>query len=149
DLRAGQPRRGGGRAQLAQRLIQVAPHVIGQRLQRRDIEDVGAGLRPALHGASEEAIETGEEGGERLAGAGRRGEEHIAAGGDQGPGLRLYRGGLPESSPEPLVDYRMEAEGMEAGAGAGRCGRHAGSIGTRSSAGKESQPSEWFEEGTP
>ena len=74
-------------------------------------------VEPPLHGASEEAIETGEEGGERLAGAGRRGEEHIAAGGDQGPGLRLYRGGLAESSPEPRVDYRMEAEGMEAGAG--------------------------------
>ncbi len=138
DLRRGQPRGGGGRGQLPERFVQVPPYVIGQGLQRRDIEDVGAALELPLDGAAKEPVETGEEGSEGLAGAGGRREEDIAARRDQRPGSRLYRRGLVESSPEPLVDDRMEAEGMEAGAGAGRCGGHAGSIGTRSSAGKAS-----------
>jgi hypothetical protein len=138
DLRGGQPRGGGGRGQLPERLVQVPSHVIGEGLQGRDIKDVGAGLEPPIDGAAEEPVEAGEEGGEGLAGAGGRREEDISAGRDQRPGPRLYRGGPLESSPEPRLDNRMEAEGIEAGGGAGRCGGHAGSIGTRSSAGKVS-----------
>ena len=136
DLRRGQPRGGRGRGQLRERLVQVPPHVVREGLERRDIEDVGAGLQPSLDGAAEEPVETGEEGRESLAGAGGRREEDVAAGRDQRPGLRLYRGGLVEPSPEPCLDDGVEAVGLEAGDGAGRCEGHAGSIGTRSSAGK-------------
>ena len=121
DRRRGQAGRGRGGGELGQRLVQVPAHVIGQGLERRDVKDGGAVLERPVDGLAEELVETGEEGGEGLARAGRGREEDVAARRDQRPGARLNRGGLAEPLTKPALD-----DGVE----------HILSIGTTSRAGK-------------
>jgi hypothetical protein len=108
DHGGGQAGRHRGGGELGERLVQVAPHVVGEGLQRRDVEDMRAIVERPGDGLAEELIDTGEEGGERLAGARRRSEEDVLAGGDQGPGLSLDRGGLRKPRAEPALDDGVE-----------------------------------------
>ena len=108
DLGRGQARRHRGRGQLGERLVQVAPHVVGERLERRDVEDRGAVPQPALHRLPEEPVETGQESGERLARPGGRGEQHVLAVRDQRPGPGLHRRGLGVAGAEPRLDDGVE-----------------------------------------
>ena len=85
-------------ADAAQRRAQVLLHVVGERLQRRDVDEpraVGAGI-------GHQAVERPQERGERLARAGRGGDQRVLAGGDRRPCLRLGRGRLGEGAREPL-----------------------------------------------
>ena len=121
DDRRGQAGRHRGHRELGQRLVEVPAHVIGQGLERRDVQDGGAVFEILGDGLAEELVETGEESGESLARARRGGEEDVAARRDQRPGARLNRGGLAEPLTKPALD-----DGVE----------HILSIGTPSRAGK-------------
>ena len=106
--RRADPHLGRHRRQLAQRLFQVAADVVGERLERRDVDD----LRPVLEGVvgrlAHEGIEAVEEGGQRLARSRRSREQDVPSVGDGGPAPRLHGGGLGEAPPEPGVYDRME-----------------------------------------
>ena len=88
----------------AQRRAQVALDVVGERLQRRDVDQA----RVLSAGSTGEPVEAPQEGGERLARAGGRGDEHVLAGGDGRPGLRLGRGRRLERALEPVAYGRRE-----------------------------------------
>ena len=61
----------------SQRLLQVFLDVVAERFQRRDVEHLRMIIEFTRKGLFEEAIDAGEKGGERLAGAGRRGNQNI------------------------------------------------------------------------
>ena len=66
-------------ADFADRLAEVALDVDGQRLERRNIERVDAAMRLArvcASAASARSVERRQEAGQRLAGAGRRDQQH-------------------------------------------------------------------------
>src|SRR5438093_1372357 len=56
----------------------------------------------------EQGIKTGEEGGERLAGAGGRGDQDVLARRDRRPASGLHIGGRAEARAEPLCNDRMK-----------------------------------------
>ena len=94
------------RAQTGERPAQVPLDVVVERLQRRDVEEPEAAARARV-----EPVDPVEEGGERLARAGRRLDEDVAAGRDRGParGLRGRRRGEGVLEPGP----RLRREGRE------------------------------------
>jgi hypothetical protein len=95
--------------ELAERRLEVALDVVGQRLERRQVEDRGLiGERPR-QAAADELIEAGQERGQRLARAGRRRDQDVVAGGDLGPAVALRGGRLAEAVAEPARDERVEA----------------------------------------
>jgi hypothetical protein len=83
----------------AQRSAQVAVDVVGKRLQRRDVDQARVRGRLAAEG-----VERPQERGERLARSGRRGDEHVLAGGDRRPRLGLRRSRRLERPLEPIAD---------------------------------------------
>ena len=89
-----------------ERPAQVPLDVVVERLQRRDVEQAEA--RP---GSAIERVDPVQEGGERLAGAGRRLDQDVPAGGDRRPARRLRRGRPGERPLEPaprLLGERRE-----------------------------------------
>ena len=100
------------------RLEEVAADVVAEGAQRRHVEDAHLAARPRL---GEEAVERPQEGGQRLATAGRRGDQHVLAGGDDRPGELLDFGGLADPGGEPRPGGR--AEQIE---GVGRWGHEEG-----------------------
>ena len=91
----------------AQRRAQVLLHVVGERLERRDVDEPGA-LRAGL---GDEPVERPQEGGERLARPGRSRDQRVRARGDRRPGPRLGRRRLGEGPSEPVAHLR--GEGLE------------------------------------
>ena len=91
-------------ADAAQRRAQVLLHVVGERLERRDVDEPGA-VRGRL---GDEPVERPQERRERLAGAGGRADQGVLARGDRRPGLRLRRRRRIERPPEPLPDLRRK-----------------------------------------
>ena len=95
-----------------ERAFEVLGDVDGERLQRRDVDDAGEPVDrlAALVGAVE-AVDADEEAGERLARAGGRGDQRVAARRRSwGQPSRLRRGrALGEAAPEPLGDGGVEA----------------------------------------
>ncbi len=86
-----------------QRGPQVALDVVGEGLERRDVDDPDA-LSEAL-GLPREPVDPPEEGRQGLAGARRGADQGVLARGDRGPAGRLGgRGGL-ERRLEPLPDW--------------------------------------------
>ena len=89
-----------------ERPAQVPLDVVVERLQRRDVEQAEA--RP---GSAIERVDPVQEGGERLAGAGRRLDQDVPAGGDRRPARRLRRRRPGERPLEPaprLLGERRE-----------------------------------------
>src|SRR5439155_19946593 len=84
------------RVEARERPAQVALDVVVERLQRRDVEDAQPLAR--LRG---EPVDRVQEGGERLAGAGRRLDQDVLAGGDRRPAELLRRRGSGELALEP------------------------------------------------
>ncbi len=108
DLHVGQAARLQLRPDAGQRRFQVALDVVGQRLQRRDVEHLGGvGERP-LHALADQRVDRREEGGQGLAGAGGGGNQGVPAGLDGRPGLSLRRGGRGEAAGEPGCDGRVK-----------------------------------------
>jgi hypothetical protein len=107
---------------LAARLGEILVDVGRQRLERRDIDHphlVGQLARPgevaALEALAQQAVDRDQEGGERLARAGRRGDQRMAARADRAPALDLGVGGrqhrargIAEASVPPALQDGME-----------------------------------------
>ena len=102
---SGDALRDGERAQLLQRLLQVLLHVVAERLQRRDVDDVGAVLERA---GTQQAVERPEKRRQRLAGAGRSGDQRVATGRDGRPSRLLRRRRRAETRFEPAPNQRRE-----------------------------------------
>ncbi len=87
------------RADPAQRRAEVLLDVVGERLQRRDVDEP----RLLVGGLGDELVEPVEERRQRLARPGRGGDQDVLAGGDRRPRLRLRGGRLSERTAEPLA----------------------------------------------
>ena len=93
--------------QLGQRLEQVHPHVVGERLERRDVEHLRlSGERFSL---ADHRVEAGEESRERLAGSGRSGDQRVLATLDPRPAQRLRFRRRAEARLEPGAHRGVEA----------------------------------------
>ena len=88
-----------------QRRPQVALDVVGERLQRRDVDDPDPDL--AL-GRPRELVDPPEEGRQRLPRAGRGADQGVVALGDRAPAPRLGRRGAGEGGLEPAPDGGAE-----------------------------------------
>jgi len=94
-----------------ERLLQVHADVVGQRLERRNVDDgrfVGQ-RRAARKALAHEFVDGGEKRGERLARARGRGDEGRAAGLDERPRARLRLGGGRKVAVEPVDDSGMKS----------------------------------------
>ena len=100
----------GDLADLLERLLEVAVDIVAERLERRDVDDLGHVLeRPGLRLAHED-IDAREERGEGLAGAGGGADQRVAAAGDVPPAGALGVGGRVEVAAEPRVDDGVELD---------------------------------------
>ena len=88
---------------------------VPERAERRDVDDAGPLVEPACQPLPEEGVDRVQEGRQRLAGAGGRRHEHVAAGRDLPPGGGLRLGRIAEAAREPGGDHRVE--GVEHGPG--------------------------------
>jgi TolA-binding protein len=95
-------------ADACDRHFQVRPDIIGQRLQRRDIDDLDLVLEALGNPLSHQIIDCRHERGERLARAGWRGNQDVTARLDQRPCLGLGRRRHLEVLVEPGVNGGME-----------------------------------------
>ena len=108
DLDVGQAERLQFGADAGERRLQVALDVVRQRLERRDVDDVRL-VREAPRGAfAHQRVDRGEERRERLARAGGRGDQCMAAGHDRRPRRDLRRGRPGERRAEPRLNRWME-----------------------------------------
>ena len=82
--------------------------VVGQRLERRDVNNLRRIGQAALDALANEIVNRREESRERLARTGGRGDQRVLAGLDGGPGFDLRGGGRGESLIEPCRDSGME-----------------------------------------
>ena len=87
-----------------QRCAQVALDVVGERLQRRDVDQPGRSPGVLGEGVGREAIEAPEEGGQRLPRAGGGRDQDVVGGGDGRPRLALSGRRLGEGGLEPRPD---------------------------------------------
>ena len=116
DLRHGLPDPLGRAADPGQGRAQVALDVIGERLQRADVQDprrLAAGGR-----LGHQPVEAPQEGGERLAAPGRGVDEGVVATADRGPPELLRAGRLGEGLGEPGA-RRLAEVGQGFGGGHG------------------------------
>ncbi len=113
DVDIGKALRAQGVADAGERRLQVLLDVVGERLQRRDIDDLRLVGEPAGETLPHQPVDRREKGGERLAGARGRGDQHMPAVLDGRPGLGLRRGGCGEAATEPGGDRRVK-QGFEA-----------------------------------
>ena len=90
-----------------QRRPQVAVDVVGEGLHRGHIKDATA-LPLRRHRLGHEAVEAPEEGGQRLAAAGRGGHERVPPGGHLLPAALLDVGRPGEGGAEPVPSRRRE-----------------------------------------
>ena len=98
------------RLDLSQRLFEIPPHVVRQRLERRNIKDAG----PVGEGAArrdrlaDQSVERPEKRGQRLARSRRRGDQNVLARRDQRPGLGLRRRRRAELPLQPPLNHRVK-----------------------------------------
>jgi hypothetical protein len=90
-------------AEPGQRAPEVPLDVVVQCLERRHVEQA-----QALAGGRVQPVDAVQERGERLAGSGRRLDEHVPPAGDRRPAVRLRRGGRGERALEPVPGLRRE-----------------------------------------
>src|SRR6266487_1946459 len=83
-------------------------YVVRQRLERRNVDNVGFVCKRAGTRRAHESIDANQKCGERFSGASGCGDENVAAGGDLGPALQLGLGRVLESGVEPFGDERIE-----------------------------------------
>ena len=95
-------------ANAGKRHFEIAVDVVRERFKRRDIDDLRLVLEPVFEPLADEAIDGTQEGGERLAGASRSGDQHVPASLDGGPGIGLCRRGRGEALVEPRADRGVE-----------------------------------------
>ena len=119
-------------ADAGQRRLQVALDVVGQRLERRDVDDLRLVLERRLEPLPHQRIDGRQEGRQRLAGAGRRRDQHVPPRLDRRPRLGLRRRGRRKAAGKPRGDRGMEQVGRGPGSLVGaenrlehRLGHHA------------------------
>jgi len=96
-----------------QRIFQVDPDVVGERLERRDVKHRDAVAKLAALRVAKEAIDRPHKRGQRLAASGRRTEQHVMAwgriaSGDRRPPQRLRGRGSCKPLSEPGANRRMK-----------------------------------------
>ena len=91
-----------------QRHGEVAVDVVGQRLQRRDVDDLRPVAQPAVQPLPHQAVEARQERGKGLAGAGGRRDQRVLPVRDSGPPKRLRIRGLTELTAEPVAHEGMK-----------------------------------------
>ena len=109
DRDVGQAERAQLGADAGERRLEVGADVVRERLQRRDVDDrrlVGEAAR--REAGAHQAVERGQERGQRLARAGRCRDQRVPAGADRRPGGRLRLGGRGKGPGEPAGDGGME-----------------------------------------
>jgi hypothetical protein len=92
---------------LSERAVEVLLHVVGERLERRDIDDLRLRGEIAGERGAQQLVDADQEGSQRLAGAGGRGDQCGLAAQDRGPACDLRLGGRTELGQEPLLHHRM------------------------------------------
>ena len=108
DVDVGQALRLQGRADAGERCFEIAADIVRQGLERRDIDDLGFVLEPLRERLPHQRIDGREEGRERLAGSGGGCDQHMPAGLEGRPRLRLRRRGRGEAAVKPVGDGRMK-----------------------------------------
>jgi hypothetical protein len=108
DVDVGQALSPQRRTDALQRRFEVALDVVGERLERRDVDDLGLVGQPAFEPLADQIVDRRHEGGQRLAGSGRRRDEDVAALLDGRPRLRLRGGRRGEVLREPAGDGWMK-----------------------------------------
>jgi hypothetical protein len=113
-----------------QRLFEIQPDVVGERLERGDIQHRNLIAEPVAGRVEHQAIDRPHERGERLAAARRRAQQDVEArrvvgGADHGPSKFLSARGRREAPLEPTANRRMEI--VERGGHAGNIITGAGS----------------------
>ena len=93
----------------SQRRAQVAIDVVGERLQRRHVDEADPPVTRVLGTRRRrQLVDRVQERGQRLAGARRRRDQHVLAGRDRRPRLLLRRGRRLERGLKPLPGARAE-----------------------------------------
>ena len=95
-------------ADAGERRFEVAMDVVRQRFERRHVDDLRGVGELAVEALPREIVDRGEKSRERLARAGRRGDEGVASGLDRRPRFGLRRRRRGEALGEPVRDRRME-----------------------------------------
>src|SRR5207245_5462009 len=108
ELDGGEPCRAQGPPNLLQRFGEVFLDVVGERLERGDVEDLHLLAQLAGEALTDQRVDCREKGGERLARAGRRRDQRVAARLNGRPGAPLRLGGLAEALAEPTGDGRVK-----------------------------------------
>ena len=83
--------------------------VVRQRLERRDVDDLGFIAQSARPSLANQAVEADEKRRERFARAGGGGDQNVPAGLDLGPALDLRLGRSAEASGKPFGNEGIEA----------------------------------------
>lgn len=115
DLRLGQPQPHRLLADTGERAAEIALHIDRQRLERRHVQHAAAHLRVGGRGRGRQLVQGGEKGRQRLAGPGRRHDQHVRAFLDGLPGPHLRGGGRAEGPREPATG--RGGEGVECSPG--------------------------------
>ena len=116
---------GGELLDLEERLVEVLLHVVAERLEGRDVEDLGALGEGSGEGLADQRVDAGEEGGEGFAAAGGGGDEGVAAGKDVRPAGNLRLGGRAEAREKPFAhDGMRPGEMVVYGCGSFGVGSH-------------------------
>ena len=102
------PRRAASSAISAKGHFQILVNIITQRFERGDINDFSFVGEFSGAGRTYQTVQTDEKGGQRLAGAGRSGDQHIAPGANLGPSQNLWLGGSAKPGDEPFRDQGIE-----------------------------------------
>ena len=95
-----------------QRRFEIAPDIVGECLQRRDVDDAGLVRQRSFDTAAHESIDRREERGQRLARARRRRDEDMAARLNRGPRAHLGLGGRGKGLAKPAFDGGVEHCGL-------------------------------------
>src|SRR5208283_5740083 len=91
----------------SERDFKIFLDVVAQRFERGDIENFSAVAQFASERLADEAINAGEESGERLARSSRSRDQRGVSGEDVRPALLLRFGRRREAGGEPLLHQRM------------------------------------------
>ena len=90
-----------------QGLVQVLLNVIGERLKRRNIDNLRRRGQPSFDGLHDQLIDRDQKGGQRFSRARRRGDQRRISLHNGRPAFDLRLGGRAESTQEPLAHHRV------------------------------------------
>ncbi len=108
DLREFLPLRFEARAQLGERLLEVALHVVAERLERRDVENLDGVRKRRLESAHDELVQLPHERRERFSCPRWSEDQRMLAARDRRPPQPLRLARRPESFGKPRANDRME-----------------------------------------